>query len=162
MDAVIILGISAAILGIAPLLLRSSAVYMFLSLCAGDLLAKYAAKDVTQVVSSVISVNAPINSIVQITLLVAAPLALLFLYRKRIGVDLVLQLIPAIAFAGLLFMMVTGMLPYDVQNNIQNSDIYSIVKPYYGLAIAAGLLSSVFYLWAKRGLGLKRGKKHKK
>jgi len=162
MSTAAILAIAAAVLGAAPLLLRSSAVFMFLSLCTGSLLAKYAAKDVTQVVNSVIAVNAPVYSIVQISLLLAAPLTLLFLYRKRVGVDLVLQLIPAISFAVLMFMMITEMLPYDTQNSILESNIYSLVKPYYSLAIAAGLLGSVFYLWAKRGHSAKHDKKHKK
>jgi hypothetical protein len=162
MNAAMIIGIaSVAIAGLA-ILFRSNAVYMFLTLCVGTLLADYAAKDVTQVVNSVISVNVPVYSVVQISLLLAAPLVLLFLYRKRAGVDLFMQLVPAAAFAVVMFMAIPQMLTYDLQNKILEDSIYITVKPFYSAAIAAGLLSSVFYLWAKRKSSAKQDKKHKK
>ncbi|MEI6237529.1 MAG: hypothetical protein WCP03_02945 [Candidatus Saccharibacteria bacterium] len=162
MNPAIILGIASIVFAALAILFRSNAVYMFLTLCAGTLLADYASKDVTQVVNSAISINVPVYSIVQISLLVIAPLVLLFLYRKRAGMDLFMQTIPAIAFAIVLFMAVPQMLPYDLQNKIISDNIYTIVKPFYSVAIAAGLLSSVFYLWAKRIGGAKHDKKHKK
>lgn len=161
MNAALILGIIAAIFGLASLLLRSNAVFMFFALCAGSLLAESTAKDVTQVVNSVASVNIPTFSIVQIILLTIAPLIILIIYRKSSGAGLLLHIVPALAFAVLLFMTVTSMLPYDLQAKIQDSSLYGTIKPYYGVTVAAGLLASIFYLWSKKPRHDKHDKKHK-
>lgn len=150
MDAIMLLGIVVVIFGILPILLRSNAVYILLTLCAGDLFAHLAAKDVTQIINSTVTVNAPIYSIVQITLLVAVPLILLFLYKKTAGSTFFLQAIAAVVSVVVCFMLVTTSLPYDMQSAIKDSDIYSIIQPYYSAVVATGLFISIIYFCIKK------------
>lgn len=160
MNAPVLLGIIVVVFGVIPLLIGSNAVYILLTLCAGNLLAMLAAKDVTQIANSIITVNVPLFSYVQIFLLVIAPLIVLVIYRKSTGAGRILQIIPAAATVLVCFTLVTAMLPGDMQSNIQNSNLYSLLNPFFEFAIAAGLLVSVFYLWTKRPRGHKSGKKH--
>ena len=160
-DASILLGIIAVVFGLLPILLRSNAVYILLALCAGDLLATLASKDVTQIIGSTVNINGPVYSVVQITLLVVAPIILLFLYKKSAGSTFLLQLVAAAASVLVCFMLVAMSLPYDMQNNIQNSNLYLTVKPYFSVAIAAGLFVSLIYFWIKKPSRKKHGKKHK-
>jgi hypothetical protein len=151
MNAPVLLGIIAVVFGIAPIILRSNAVYIFLSLCASDQLARLAGGDITNIVSSLVSSNLPMYSVVQIVLLVAAPLVLLFMFKKGVkSSKMILQIVPAAAAVLVGFMLVVSKLPYDLEQKIHNSSIYNLTEPFFELAIAAGLLFSVLYFWTKR------------
>jgi uncharacterized membrane protein YeiB len=151
MNAPVMLAVIAFIFGLAPLLIGSNAVYILFTLCAGELLAQLAAKDVTQIVNSTVSLNIQVYSIVQIILLLIAPVIVLVLFKKSIKPPKrILQIIPAAASVVLCFMLIVNKLPYDMQKTFQDSSIYSLVSPYFEVAIAAGLLASLFYLWTKR------------
>jgi hypothetical protein len=151
MNAMVLLAIITVVFGILPLLIGSNAIYILLTLCMGDLLSTLAAKDLTQIVGSAISIKGPIYNYVEIFLLVIAPLIVLVIFRKAIRTSgRLLQIIPAAAAAFICFMLVTTMLPVNMQNNIQSSNLYSLLKPYYEFVVAAGLLVSVLYLWTKR------------
>lgn len=161
MTTATIVAAACAILGVAALIFRSNAVYMFLALCGGSVLADLAAQDVTQLLNGIVNINFPLYSYVQIVMLLILPVILLFMYRKSAGMSVIVHLLPAIAFVLLAFMFVTGMLPYDMQNNIKNSHIYTVTQPFYEAAIAAGMLVSLFYFWTKKPHHEKHGKKHK-
>lgn len=162
MDIAIIIGVACAIIGAMAIVFRSNAVYMFLALCAGSVLAELVAQDLTQVLNSFIDVKFPVYSYVQIFLLLIFPIILLFMYRKSAGASLPIQIIPAVAFVILAFMFITTMLPYDMQKQIQDSNIYTLSKPYFGITVAVGMLASLFYFWTKKPHHEKHGKKHKK
>jgi hypothetical protein len=83
------------------------------------------------------------------------------LYKKSAGSTFLLQLVAAAASVLVCFMLVAMSLPYDMQNNIQNSNLYLTVKPYFSVAIAAGLFVSLIYFWIKKPSRKKHGKKHK-
>lgn len=150
MTAPILLGILAVVFAVAPILFRSNAVYIFLALCAGEILARLTAQDVTQIVNSIITVDVPMFSIVQIVLLLIAPVLLLFMYRRTAKADLIIQIIPGVSAALLAFMFIVAKLPYDTQTVMQDSQLYGIVKPFFGVAAAAGLGASVVWFWAKK------------
>jgi uncharacterized membrane protein YedE/YeeE len=162
MDISFIIGIACLAVGVCALVFRSNAVYMLLALCGGFVLADLVAQDLTQIINSVVNINVPVFSYVQMVLLLILPLILLLMYRKSAGVALVLQIVPIVAFILLSFMFVTDMLPYDIQNQVKDSQTYNIVQPYFELAIAAGMLASLFYFWSKKPHREKHGKKHKK
>jgi hypothetical protein len=151
MNAQVLLGISVVIFGIIPIIFGANSVYVFLTLCAGELLSQLASRDVTQIINSLVANSSPVFAVVQIVLLLAAPLVTLVIFRKAIrSPKRVVQIIPAVATALACFILVVAKLPYDMQKSIQASDLYLLVKPYYEFAVAAGLLISVFYLWTKR------------
>lgn len=164
MNPEVILLISAAALIVLTLVFRVTAIAIFLTLIAGALVSKLVASDMTQIVNSIIALNAPMSSIVQIFLLVIAPLVLILGLRGSVkGAGVVWQVIPAVAAGILLVYFVPPMLPYDTQKAILDSNLYGYVSPYFGLAAAAGLLASVLQLWAlKPKHHDKHDKKHKK
>lgn len=161
MGTVIIIAVIGVIFGLLPLLLRSSAVLVFLSLCAGEILARLTSQDITQMVSSFGALsNFPIYSAVQIFLLVIAPVVLLFAYKKSVKPSMIfVQIIPALASVAVCIMLVVAKLPYDTKIVIESSNLYIMIKSFFSLAIAAGLLSSLFYLVAIKP---KHDKLHKK
>ena len=59
------------------------------------------------------------------------------------------------------FMFITNYLPYSSQTSVQNSNLYTQIDPYFGLAIGAGLLASVIYFWLMKPHHQKSDKKHK-
>jgi len=148
MVVAIVVGSACALLGVLAIIFRSNAVYMLLTLCAGAILAELTAQDVTQILNSFISVNIPIYSYVQIALLLIAPVILLIMYRKSAGSKLILQIVPA--FALISFMVISEALPYDMQTQIKESQIYSSIEPYYEIAIAVGLFACMFYFWIQK------------
>jgi hypothetical protein len=162
MNATVLLAIIAVVFGAIPLLIGSNAVYIFLTLCSGELLAQLTAKDITQIINSLVAINGPVYSIVQIILLVVAPLVVLVMFRKGVKPPKrVLQIVPSVSAVIICFMLVVAKLPYDSARQIMSSDLYLFIKPYYELAIAAGLLVSLIYLWTKRPEPKLEDKKHK-
>ncbi len=165
MNPTLILLISCGVVfAFLPLLFRSNAVAIFLTLCAGSIVSKLVAQDATQIVNSIVNFNVPMLSIVQIFLIVIAPVVLLLGLRKSITTPgIIWQLIPALAAAVLAVMFISASLPYEIQKQVEESQMYGLVKPYFGLAAAAGLLASVLHLWAHKPKHLgKHSKKHKK
>ena len=152
MDAPILLGILAVVFGLVPLMIGSNAVYIFLTLCAGEVLATLAASDLTKLANETISSNLPKYTIVQLVLLLIVPLMLLVIFKRSIKSSgkRILQIIPAAASVIIGFMFVAKALPYDLQQNIIKSDLYKIIDPYFGLVMAAGLIGSLLYLWTKK------------
>ena len=160
MNAPILLGIVMAIFGIAPILLGSNAVYMFLGLCAGELMAKLIAGDIAQLVNSRVDINAPVYCIVQIILLVIVPVVLLLMFRQgRKSNKFVMQIVPAVATVVAAFMLIVAKLPYDLQTKIQDSNYYSFMEPYFAITVTIGLIACVLYLWTKRPKHSKRTSK---
>ena len=84
MDAPILLGILAVVFGLVPLMIGSNAVYIFLTLCAGEVLATLAASDLTKLANETISSNLPKYTIVQLVLLLIVPLMLLVIFKRSI------------------------------------------------------------------------------
>ena len=150
MSAPIVFGIIASVFGILPIILRTNAIYMLLALCAGEVLARLTAQDVTQIASSFITADIPLYSIVQITLLLIAPLLVLFWYRKAAKSDIVLQIIAAVATAVLCVMFVVAKLPYEPQNVLQSAELYVTLKPFFSVAIASGVFVSLLWFWIKK------------
>jgi uncharacterized membrane protein required for colicin V production len=151
MDPTLIVLICAGVLAAASLLLRVNAVAIFLTLIAGALVSKFIASDITQIANSIVNTGLPTSTIVQIFLLVIAPLVLLLGLKGSVKASgIVFQIVPAVAAGILLVYFVTGMLPYDTQQKVIESNLYGFVSPYFGLAAAAGLFASVLSLWATK------------
>jgi hypothetical protein len=162
MNVAVLLAVIAVVFGAVPLLIGSNAVYMLLTLCTGELLAQLVAKDITQIINSFVSINGPVYSVVQIILLVIAPLIILVMFRKGVKPPKrVLQIVPAVSAVIICFILVVAKLPYDSAHQIQSSDLYLFIKPYYELAVAVGLFTSLIFLWTKRPKSKLEDKKHK-
>lgn len=158
--ALIVIGFSAIIFGILPIVLRSSAVYIFLTLAAGELLSRLTAQDATQFVRSFPAPNGmPTYTIVQIALLTVVPIVILISYKNSMKPSqLFFHLLPALASVLVCVMLVTAKLPYETKDAVENSGIFKAIEPFFSVAVAAGLLSSAFYLMAIKP----KHEKHKK
>jgi hypothetical protein len=161
MSAEIVLGITAIVFGFAPIILRSNAIFMFLTLCAGELLAKYTSQDIAQIVGSLFPGNVPVFSVVQISLLVVTPIIVLFAYKKTVTSDILLQIIAAVSATVVAFGLIVAKLPYEKQAAITSSAINNAMSVYFGVAVAAGLFVSVCYLLIKKPKHDKHKKHHK-
>jgi hypothetical protein len=165
MDPALILIVTCAVVfGLLPLFFRSNAVYVFFALCAGELLARLTAQDATQFVRSMPATNnLPVFSIVQVALLVIAPLVIIFAFKNTTKPgQLFLFLLPAVASVIVAVMLIVNKMPYDTTQAILQSGLYSAIEPYFAVAVAAGLASSIAYLISirpKHHAGLR--KKHK-
>jgi uncharacterized membrane protein required for colicin V production len=162
---IIVVGLCAVGFVALPLIFRSSAVAMFLALCAGAVMSKFVAQDATLILNSIANINVPMFSIVQIFLLIVGPLVLLFGLKGSVKTGAILwQVLPALAAAILAVYFIAPMLPFDSQKALQESQAYRLIEPYFGLAAAAGLLASVFWLLGTKPKHdkEKHGKKHKK
>lgn len=161
--AIFLLAACAILFGLLPLFFRSNAVYVFLTLSAGELLARLTAQDATQFVRSLPAANSlPIYSIVQIALLVIGPLIIIFAFKNtsKAG-QLFLFLLPAVASVVVALMLIVTKLPYDTSQKIQESAIYGAIEPFFAVAVAAGLASSIAYLITIRPKHHGGHKKHK-
>lgn len=159
MSAPVILGITAVVFGVIPLVLRSNAVYILMALLAGEELARLTAQPVTKTINAMIVVSWPVYTVVQIVMLVIMPLLLLVWYRKSVKADIVLHIAPLVAAVLLGFMLIIAKLPYDTQRTLQSSNIYDMVQPYFGISLAAAMVSAAVWFLFKRP---KHGKHDKK
>lgn len=161
--ALLLLIICAVVFGLLPLFFRSNAVYVFFALSAGELLARLTSQDATQFVRSLPATNSlPVYSIVQIILLVVGPLIIIFAFKNtsKPG-QLFLFLLPAVASVIVAVMLIVTKLPYETSQKIQESGLYGALEPYFAVAVAAGLASSIAYLISIRPKHHAHHKKHK-
>lgn len=146
--AIYIIGAAVLFFAVLPLVFRSNAVLIFLMLAAGELLSRLLAQDATQVVRSLPSVSGmPVYSIVQIALLLIAPVIILFATKNSTKPShLFFMLLPAVASALLCVMLVTAKLPYETKELVEKSTLYITIEPFFSVAIAGGIVSSALYL----------------
>lgn len=147
-QAIILASLSGIIFFLAPIFLRSNAVLVFLSLCASEQLVNLVSKDVTEFVNSSITLDSyPTYSIVQIFLLLIAPIIILFVYRNSVKASkLFWQIIPAFSAAVMCFLMVIQKLPYDTKILIEQSSLYETVEPFFQVVLVSGIVTSIIFL----------------
>jgi hypothetical protein len=160
--AIFVIGIALVVFGVLPIVFRSSAVLIFLTLAAGELLSRLTAQDATQFVRSLPAPNGlPTYSIVQIFLLTIVPVLILFAYKNSIKPSqLFFHFLPAVASVLVCVMLVTAKLPYEMKESVEASGLYTSIEPFFSVAVAAGLLSSAFYVISTKPKHHK-DKKHK-
>lgn len=164
MDPTLIIIIACVVVfGILPLFFRSNAVLIFFALSAGELLARLTGQEATQLVRSLPATSdMPVFSIVQIALLIVAPLVVLFGYRNSTKPgQLFFHVLPALASVVVAIMLVVAKLPYDTKTAVEASSIYGGIEPFFSLAVAAGLFSSIMYLIVTKPKHHGHHKKHK-
>ncbi len=146
MNPLILFIVIAVIFGVLPLIMRSNVVAMFMSLFVGEAIAGLLAQDITDIISSTVNLNIPVYNIVQICLLITAPLILLFLTKKSIGpAGFIMQIVPAVALVVVCFVFISAKLPYDQQQIVEGSKYYALAKPYMGILIGAALVFCILY-----------------
>jgi hypothetical protein len=143
------------------LVLRVSAVYLFLSLLIGDILVRYLSDDVTLAVST-FARNFHSDFIVQLALL-ATPVVLtvLFLRRSMPKSKILLHLIPLAATSIALVTFVLPLLPGGVQHNIVTTSWGSVIRNAQDLVISVTAIAILLLAWLTGRPNDGRGKHHK-
>ena len=159
----ILLATSVLIFLILPFILKSNAVFMFLLLCASELVAKQVSVEDSKFVSSFItSSSIPIYSIVQIVILTFGPLFILLVYKNTLQAkNIIFNLLVGLASAVVFIELVATKLPFDQSRNIENASLYQTLEAFLGVALVTGLVGSIIYLVANKPHSLKAAKHHK-
>lgn len=151
MNPLVLLAAVAVVFGILPLILRSNVVAMFMSLFVGQALSLLLAQELTNMVYGMVRVDAPVYMIVQIALLLIAPIVLLIVTIKSVGVaSIVTQILPAIALVVMASVYIAAMLPLEQKELVENSQYFVQAKPYLGVLVGGALVSSVVYITTSR------------
>ena len=162
-ETIILAVISAVVFFISPIILKSNAIYMFLLLAVSELTSNVVSKETTKFLNSFIpSTTIPLYSVVQIAILLLPPLFILFVYRKSIKPKyLILNIICAASATVVFFNLVVSKLPYDNKTVIENANLFNTLSTFLDVALVAGLLASIIYIFLKKPKHDKKDKKHK-
>ena len=161
MTPLILVAAMAGLPFLLALLLRVSAVYLFLSLLIGDVLVRYLSDDVTLAIST-FSHNFHSDFAVQLGLL-ATPvvLTLLFLRRSLPGSKLLLHIVPLAATAAAFVVLVLPLLPGGVQHNIVVTPWGNVLKNAQDLILSVTGILVLLLAWLTGRHKNGHGKHHK-
>lgn len=152
----LVLVIPIAIVLIVQLLLRTNSAIVFFSLCAGSLLATQLGGEVSLIGSSVIKNGEVSNSVAYISLILLPAIFSALFMRKT--ANFALNLVPAIAVAGMSVLMVVPLLPQDIRSSIVKNETWELLNNFQPLILSVGVVSSIISLW----LSKPKSRKHKK
>jgi len=150
---------------IALLVLRINAALVFLSLCLGDVLVQFVAKDTTEFLTLhgdkvPQAANAGSNTVKLVLLLLPVVLTAVFMIRTIHGQGrLVLNALPSAGVGLLGALLVVPLLPPGLAHNVVGSSLWTQVTRLQDLIVGASAVVCLFVLWLQRP---KAGSKHGK
>jgi len=147
-------------------LLRVNAALVFLSLCLGNVLVTYAAKDAISIVSGASTSVHASDTVIRLGLLLApAILTTLFMIKTVKGSKRILNLLPAAGTGLLTALLVVPQLPPGLMHTVIRSSLWSSIMETQSGIVALSSLVCLFFLWLQRPKSHhddeKSGKKHK-
>jgi hypothetical protein len=145
----------------APLLLalvlRVSAIAMFLGVATGALLSQYIADDASLVLGALFT-NTNFGSYVQLALLLLPSVLTLFFLRKTLsGAKVVLHIVPLIVTSAALATLIIGFLPGGLQHQIVTDPLGKALNSAQNVLIAASAALTIILAWITMG---QKGRKH--
>ncbi len=153
---------------LAMMILRINAALVFLSLCLGDVLVQFVAKDTSEFLTlhngkisqAATSGN---NTVKLILLLFPVILTAVFMIRTINGNSrLILNLLPAAGVGLLGALLVVPLLPPGLGHNVVNSSLWDQVNKAQDLIVGASAVVCLFVLWLQRPkTGHTKHSKHK-
>ena len=152
----LVLVIPIAVVLVVQLLLRTNSAIVFFSLCAGSLLATQLGGEVSLIGSSVIKNGEVSNSVAYIGLIVLPAIFSALFMRKTS--NFVLNIIPAIAVAGMSVLMVVPLLPQSIREGIIKTETWDLLNNLQPVILSVGVIASIMSLW----LSKPKSRKHKK
>jgi hypothetical protein len=163
---VIALALIVLIPVVVLLLLRINAALVFLSLCLGDVLVQFVARDTTEFLTLHADqvprvANAGSNGVKLVLLLLPVVLTAVFMIRTVHGRGrLLLNILPAAGVGLLGALLVVPLLPPGLAHNVVGSSLWDQVTRAQDLIVGASALVCLFVLWLQRPKtgGGKRGK----
>jgi hypothetical protein len=162
MSPVIILVTIAAVPLILAFMLRVNAIFLFLSVAAGGIIAGQWGTDANVLIDGFSSYQH--SAVVANLALLLIPVALtLFLLRKTLPTPLfIVQGLPLVATCVTLAIFVINYLPDDVQRELYSGEIGSNVKTAQDIIVAGTAVLVLLLMWLTYRHKPAHGKKHKK
>lgn len=159
MTTLILLGLLAGVPILLALLLRVSAVFLFLSVLVGDVFVKYLSDDVILVFSGFIK-SARLPLIVQLTLLCLPLIMTLILMRKSLPSSKILLHVVPLIFTGLtLSVLALPLLTSGMQTAIFSTSPGRVLRNAQDLIVSGAGLLTLALAW--QSYKHKSDKKHK-
>ena len=146
--------------------LQINAALVFLSLCLGEVLASYTAKDAVSIFSGASVTAYTSNTIIQLGLLLApALLTMLFMIKSVRGKKRIFNVLPAVGVGSLTALLVVPRLSPGLAQNIMGSSLWVSIQELQSGIVALSALICLLFLWLQRPKHHsdeeKHGKKHK-
>lgn len=137
------------------MVLRINAALVFLSLCLGDVLVQFVAKDTSEFLTlhsdKLPPSSAGSNTVKLILLLIPVVLTAVFMIRTVSGQSkLLLNLLPAAGVGMLGALLVVPLLPPGLAHNVVGSSLWSNVNRVQDLIVGASAVICLFVLWLQR------------
>ena len=142
-------------------LLRTNAAVVFLSLCAGSLLVRFAGEDASLVGSAVGNNSQVTSQYFEVgLLLLPAILSAVILSKSMKGPKGLLNIIPAIAVGLVGVLLAVPLLPSTPQHAISSVSGWGLMDHNKGLIVIGSVLVSLVILWVAR-TGAHKKRHHK-
>ncbi len=141
------------------MLLRVNAALVFLSLCLGDVLIQFVAKDTNDFMGAFTGHYGNADFVKLGLLVLPAVLTTVFMIRTVKGSRLLINLLPAVGVGLLGTLLVVPLLPPGTAANIVNSAIWQQIRRAEDLIVGSSALICLLSLWLMRP---KTGGKHSK
>jgi hypothetical protein len=140
---------------LALMVLRINAALVFLSLCLGDVLVQFVAKDTTEFLTlhsnKLPQASTAGNSIKLILLLLPVVLTAIFMIRTVSGRGkLFLNLLPAAGVGLLGALLVVPLLPPGLAHNVVGSSLWTQANHAQDLIVGGSAVICLFVLWLQR------------
>lgn len=136
------------------MLLRINAALVFLSLCLGDVLVQFVAKDTTSIQDFVYNhstVDATENNIKILLLLTPAVLTAIFMIRTIRGRPrLIMNFLPALGVGLLGAMLLVPLLPSGLAFSITDSELWNKALDIQDVIVGASAIVCLIFLWMQR------------
>lgn len=159
MTPVIVLASIVLVPVILLMVLRINATLVFLSLCLGNVLVQFAAKDLTSLISLFAArvpkgIDAGNKNVALVLLLLPTLLTALFMIRTVRGRGkLALNLLPAAGVGILAALLVIPLLPGGINHDVTSSSIWSQLQSADGTVVGAAATICLLVLWMQRPHG---------
>jgi hypothetical protein len=161
MTPLILVAAMAGLPFLLALILRVSAVYLFLSLLIGDILVRYLSDDVTLAIST-FQRNFHSDFAVQLGLLAAPIILTLFFLRRSVPKSkLLLHIVPLAVTSAAMVVLALPLLPGGVQHNIVTTPWGNVIKNSQDLILSIAGITVLLLAWLTGRHKEGHGKHHK-
>jgi hypothetical protein len=147
MTPLITLGLLAGVPLALALLARVSAVYLFVSILAGSLLAQYLSDDVVVVLELFRKSGNPLIAVRLALVVLPVVLTLIFLRKTLKASRLLLELLPLLLCIGMLVVIVLPLLPLSLGAQVTATPYGKVLDTSHDALIGATILCNLSLMW---------------
>jgi hypothetical protein len=137
---------------ILAFVLKVNGAVLFMSLCVGSVLVRYAGNDVISFVTTMSPhANQFSQSTLKLSLLLApAVISFIFMFHSVKGFSAVLNILPALGSGLLMVILIEPLLSVSEQITLTSTSLWQNVIQAQTLIVLSGAVISLLFLWIKR------------